>query len=128
MKTSCWYTYQGPGRIGISRGAPRGGAGGYRIYRQLAPTRELWAQPGHDYTRKQFEDHVLRDLDPQHTWDVLHKMAAGHEPVLLCFERPPLTTSNWCHRRIVAEWFEEKLGVQVPEYGTEQTALNFGAG
>jgi hypothetical protein len=51
------------------------------------------------------------------------------EPVLLCYEVPPfsapqpipqagLTTigpQNWCHRRLVAVWFQETLGVEVAE-------------
>jgi hypothetical protein len=49
--------------------------------------------------------------------------------VLLCWEVPPVTApqpipqagltmigrSNWCHRRLVAVWFKQTLGIDVPE-------------
>jgi hypothetical protein len=54
-------------------------------------------------------------LDPQHTWNQLHELAAGAEPVLLCWELPPFTASNWCHRRMAAAWFEDQLGIEVDE-------------
>ncbi|MBW7996799.1 MAG: DUF488 domain-containing protein [Candidatus Glassbacteria bacterium] len=43
-------------------------------------------------------------------------MAGGFEPVLLCFEKPPFGDDNWCHRRMVAEWLSDTLGIEVPEY------------
>ncbi len=41
MKTSSYFYYTGPGRIGITVGNPRGIPAGYRMYRQLAPRREM---------------------------------------------------------------------------------------
>lgn len=39
---------------------------------------------------------------------------AGDRPaVLLCFER--LQDGTWCHRRIFADWWQEKTGEIVPE-------------
>jgi hypothetical protein len=54
---------------------------------------------------------------------------APAEPVLLCYEVPPFTApqpiaqaglttigrQNWCHRRLVAVWFQETLGIEVAE-------------
>jgi hypothetical protein len=54
-------------------------------------------------------------LDPQQTWDQLHELAAGAEPVLLCWEQPPFTESNFCHRRMAATWFRRELGEVVDE-------------
>src|ERR1700757_3162560 len=59
----------------------------------------------------------------------LAALRAPPEPVLLCYEVPPfsapqpipqagLTTigrQNWCHRRLVAVWFQETLGIEVAE-------------
>lgn len=35
----------------------------------------------------------------------------GPDVVLLCYEKP----GQFCHRRLVAEWFEQELGLVVPE-------------
>jgi len=37
----------------------------------------------------------------------------GEDAILLCWEN----SGVFCHRRLVAEWFEEELGVSVPEVG-----------
>ncbi len=115
MKTSSYFTYHGPGRIGITFGNPRACPPGYRMYRRLAPRREMLKMRYARYRR--LFDSILSELDAQAEWDRLHELAAGHEPVLLCFERPPFSPSNWCHRRMVAEWFGSELGHDVPEMG-----------
>lgn len=61
---------------------------------------------------------ILDALDPQKVWDDLHRLAGDQEPILLCWERPPFTPTNWCHRRLVADWLQDRLGVEVPEYWT----------
>lgn len=66
-----------------------------------------------DYRKKYFIE-VLGKLDAQQAWDELHRLTHPHEPVLLCWEvldKP----GQWCHRRMVAEWFEKELGITVPE-------------
>lgn len=50
-------------------------------------------------------------------WEDLHRLSYPHEPVLLCWERPPLTGRNWCHRRMIAEFFSSELGHNVQEIG-----------
>ena len=45
----------------------------------------------------------------------LQALAGEHEPVLLCYERPPFSPANWCHRRMVAEWLADKIGLDVLE-------------
>lgn len=47
--------------------------------------------------------------------DKLTDLGGGHAPVLLCWERPPLTGSNWCHRRLFADWVKSEIGLSVPE-------------
>lgn len=127
MKTGSWATYRGPGRIGISAGTPRGQPAGYRLYRTLAPDR-AWMHRPIDTYRPLYEA-ILNRLDPQQVWDALHKLAgedeAGQqiEPVILCFEKPPFTEVNFCHRRMAADWFEKNLGVIVPEVSFEQPGL-----
>jgi hypothetical protein len=121
MKTSSFRTYTGPGRISIARWAPRNCPPGYRVFRPLAPGD--WAKAGgrwvDDATFLAGYDDQLSRLDPRDTWDRLHQLAGSSEPVLLCWEVPPFDPPgdgrNWCHRRLVAAWFEERLGVSVPE-------------
>lgn len=117
MKTASHFTFFGPGRVVISRGSPRGVAGGYKMFKKLAPTRELLqADLPYAQYRERFFAETLNPLDPKATWDELHALhGEGVEPVLQCFERPPLDERNFCHRRMVADWFERHLGVVVPE-------------
>ncbi len=115
MQTASYFNYTGPGRIGISVGAPRGCPAGYRMYRALAPRRDMLALDQAAY-RRIFFDEILGKLDPEQVVADLAALAGEYEPVLLCFERPPFTAQNWCHRRLCAEWFKETLGLDVPEY------------
>ena len=116
MKTASFFTYTGPGRISIARYAPRGTPAGYRQYRALAPDADMLKMSQALYLPRYAA--ILNALDPQQVWDDLHRLAGDQEPVLLCWERPPFTPTNWCHRRLVADWFQDRLGVAVPELGT----------
>jgi hypothetical protein len=111
MKTGCFFTYAGTGRISIARWAPRGTASGFRTYRALAPrdffNKVDWA------TYQELYAQQLAVLDPAQVWFDLHQLARGSEPVLMCWER--LENGANCHRRLVAEWFEKSLGRLVPE-------------
>ena len=121
MKTSNFFSYTGPGRISIARFAPRGTAKGFRVFRGLAPGTWFNSVP-HETYLKLYANEILAKLDPRETWDTLHEMAAGAEPVLLCWEKPAEVNSGkvFCHRRQVAAWFEERLGVVVPEFTLDE--------
>lgn len=74
---------------------------------------------------QRFDAEILAPLDPADTWNELHRLTAPYEPVLLCWERPPVAASevlghDFCHRRIVAEWFERELGMVVDEIKIDQ--------
>jgi hypothetical protein len=115
VQTASWFTYLGPGRIGISRGTPRGARAGFRLFRALCPTSEMLRRK--HYSQEEYDLAILANLDPQETWEELHGLAGDAEPVLLCWERPPfIAPHNLCHRRWVAEWFERTLGHRVEEY------------
>jgi hypothetical protein len=72
---------------------------------------------------------ILKKLDPERVYAELVARVAPEEPVLLCWEVPPFTApqpipqagltmigrSNWWHRRIVAAWFKQTLGIDVSE-------------
>lgn len=116
MKTSSFWHYpKGGNRIAISRSVPRKLAPGYRLFKALAPG--PWFKDYNqeaDY-RARYEAEILAALDPQQTWERLHQLAGGNEPILLCWE-PLIKPDEWCHRRMVADWFERELGVTVEEY------------
>ena len=114
MKTGSFFTYSGPGRVSISRFPPRNTPAGFRVYKALAPG--PWFN---SVSRSKYElvyGAQLALLAPQETRDTLHALAGNDEPVLLCYERPPFTETNWCHRRLVSAWFEQHLGHVVEEF------------
>jgi hypothetical protein len=113
MKTAAFATYTGPGRISIARFAPRNTPAGFRIYKPLAPGKWFNSVPEDVYRELYFDQLAL--LDSTAVVAKLHELAAGAEPVLLCYEKPPFHASNWCHRRMVAEWLKTELGLIVPE-------------
>jgi len=119
--TASWFTYFGPGRIGISRGSPRGVAGGYKMYRALAPTRDILQNENAQAAyRERFFAEVLDKLDPQDVLVELEKRSQDGLAVMMCFEKPPFHENNWCHRRMVAEFLERETGLVVEEWSGVQ--------
>lgn len=58
------------------------------------------------YTEEYYEQ--LRQLNPQEIYDELFEIH-NENPVLLCWE----PAGEFCHRRIVAEWLRDTLGIEV---------------
>jgi len=75
-----------------------------RRYPALAPRREMLKMIDATY-RIEYQK-ILDKLDPRKVFDDL-----GEDAILLCWEAP----GKFCHRRLVAEWLEKHLGVDVPE-------------
>jgi len=48
--------------------------------------------------------------------------ADGREPVLMCH----CGKSAFCHRHLVADWFEKNLGIEVSEFGVNKTIRHKG--
>ena len=100
-----------PKAVAISRSQPRSWTG--RVFEPLAPSWRLVqeAKSGaideYEYIRR-YREEVLSKLDSARVYADL-----GEDAVLLCWER----SGAFCHRRLVAEWFEETLGISVPEVG-----------
>lgn len=113
VKTASFFSYAGPGRVSIARYVPRGLAPGYRIYRALAPGPWFNSVPYERYL--ELYNTQLAALEPKQVWNDLQSLVAPHEPVLLCWERPPLSVTHWCHRTMVAQWFALQLGHTVSE-------------
>jgi hypothetical protein len=112
MKTSCGMTYSGPGRVAICRMA-WGFPAGCKMYKPLALGKWFHSVDYPEYYERYRKQ--LDKLDPERVLEELRALAAPHEPVLLCWERPPLRPDNWCHRAIVARWFFDTLGLVVKE-------------
>ena len=105
-----------PKAVGISRGKPWWFRG--RSYDALAPTQEMLAQWRADFAAaKEDEAHAafdaaygaqLAQLNPA---QVAHDLGDG--AIMLCWE----SFNIRCHRRLVAEWLEQALGIEIPEVG-----------
>lgn len=118
--TGCWFTYRGTGRVGISQGVPKGGVPkGYLEMKKLAPTWGMVKMKDQALYRECYFRDVLSKFKPIDIHDQLMQMHGGADVVLLCWERPPWTDSNWCHRRMLSDWFEEGLGLVVDEVGAD---------
>jgi hypothetical protein len=115
VKTACFFEYTGPGRVSIARRAPRDHPAGYRVFKTLAPGAWFNNVSKDEYERRYGEQ--LAALDARATWEKLHELTEGIEPVLLCWERGQLCACGrqYCHRHMAARWFERELGVTVLE-------------
>lgn len=60
---------------------------------------------------KEYDKLVLSNFNPEFLYNRLIS-TYGDDLVLLCYEKP----GEFCHRRLVARWFETKLGIIVPEF------------
>lgn len=94
-----------PNAVAISRWPPKWYQG--RRYEPLAPP--VWlmkADISDEEAVVAYRERVLAHLDP---YEVVQDV--GPNAVLLCFERP----GEYCHRRVVAKWLHEQLGIVVRE-------------
>jgi len=108
MQTSCFSHLKmitPPARpVAISVGLPRWYRGDAR--QEMAPTRAMLKLSHEEYEPRMRA--ILAALDPAQVYGWL-----GADAVLLCWEKPFLR----CHRRLVAEWLEDALGLEIPELG-----------
>lgn len=83
--------------------------------KMLAPTPEMLKaihDGGTEYEyMMQYYRRVLDHLDAQELYDAIVG-EYGNDVTLLCFEKP----GDFCHRRLVAKWFEDNLKIEVPEW------------
>ena len=103
--------------VGISRGVPRWPLPyRYKLLRLLAPSREAFVIEDRD----EFTQAYLGGLDMLGTDRIVADFVkigreVGHKPlVLLCWE-DVFAPEQWCHRRLLAGWLHEHLGVEVLE-------------
>ena len=108
MRTS-YFSRAGrhPFAISICRSAPRWFKGAK--YMELAPSWDLIKENDLEVYKRRYREEVLSKLDPEVV--VKELRAIYREPILLCYEKPPL----FCHRHEVAKWIRESLGLGVHE-------------
>ena len=87
-------------------------------YKALAPNwklKELFRKNKIDevFFIKQYYNQ-LNLLDPKSTFDHLISIADGNEPILMTHGNK----TKFCHRHLVAQWFSDKLGIDIQEYET----------
>ena len=91
-----------------------------KYYSKLAPKVSFWRiwhenigkiseEENNRYYVQEYWDKVLSQLDPKEVYDELNNS------ILLCYE----PNNEFCHRHIVAAWFEILLGVKVSEVKAE---------
>jgi len=116
MQTSYFAKYRGDKGCNIAAWPIKGFTG--MLYPKLYPywsffsaykdtmsqTPENFLQAQEAYT-KEYYRMVLDRLDPKQVYNELK----GY--VLLCYEKP----GDFCHRRLVADWIEKSIGIEVPE-------------
>jgi hypothetical protein len=97
-----------PDAVAISQGIPRF----YKVkrYLPLAPPRSLLNAKDPELFDREYRKQ-LESLDAKQVAEEL-----GPDTILLCWE----SFNVRCHRRLLAEWLEEKLGIVVPELGHER--------
>ena len=80
-------------------------------YLALAPLPDMFGLNNPEEYKKQYAERILAKLDPRKVYEDLS------DAVILCYEKWEDIRSGktFCHRRLVAEWLEKELGVEVPE-------------
>lgn len=116
MKTSCFKYYTGDQGVSICVYPPIDWTGCQ--YLGLAPDRQLlFDMKNGKLTKEQYEklyrENTLSKQDPKRIYEMFK------HNVLLCWESP----GKFCHRRIVAKWIEENLGIEVLEWNPQDDII-----
>ena len=112
MLTSYFANKKVKNPVAISRIVPPKFKGGH--YPILSPSYELLNDYKNDkITTEQYIERFVAQLEllnPKFIWDDLHQKF-GDDITLVCYEGK----GKFCHRHIVAIWFEEFLGIKINE-------------
>jgi len=84
---------------------------GIRTYKPLYPPKDLYwdylnGKISDEQYRIRYHIKVLSKLNPEKVYQDL-----GQDTTILCFCKQ----GNFCHREVIAEWFYDHLGIEVPE-------------
>ena len=86
-------------------------------FKLLSPPAEIIKIEDKELYTKLYYEKVLNKLNPKQIYEAL-----GENAVLLCYEKwsDIKEGKTFCHRRIVAKWLEESIGVKVEELENER--------
>lgn len=59
-----------------------------------------------------YTSQVLARLNPRAILQLIEQVSGGRDCALLCYEKP----GDFCHRRLIAEWLQKTIGIQVDEF------------
>ena len=124
--TSCHENWDSDKYKTVAISGNRGRDANYKgeCYPKLAPKLGFWKiwhenivvlpeEENNHYYIEEYYKQVLSKLNPQEVYEELDGS------VLLCYEQP----DKFCHRHIVAAWFELLLNTYVPEVKTESDRI-----
>lgn len=122
ISTSSYNDWRSDNFVTYSISGDRGKGANYqgRYYPKLAPKLSFWKtwhdnigkiseEENNKYYVQEYWNQVLSKLDPEQVYRELDNS------VLLCYE----SNTEFCHRYIVAAWFEILLDINVPEIKTK---------
>jgi len=109
MKTSCFRYYTGDDGVSVCLYPPIDWSGIQFI--NLAPDKQTFfekkaGQMTNEEYEKRYKEEILSKLDPHKIYNMFKNN------VLLCWEGE----RTHCHRRLIAEWIQENVGIEVPEW------------
>lgn len=101
--------------IGIALYAPRWFTG--PSLKMVSPSNDILhnSKSQEDY-EKRFKSEILANRDPNVFLSNIESLAKGKDVALCCYEKP----GDFCHRHLVAKWMNEKLGLQIEEFGVSK--------
>ena len=90
-------------------------------YPKLFPSTEIIKIENEELYTKLYYEKVLSKLDPKQVYTEL-----GENAILLCYEKwaDIKAKKTFCHRRIVAKWLTENLGIKVTELENENKNIS----
>ena len=101
--------------IGIALYAPRWFTG--PSLKMVSPSYDiLHNSKDHDDYERRFFSEILEKRDPKVFLSNIEILAKGKDVALCCYEKP----GDFCHRHLVAKWMNEKLGLQIEEFGVSK--------
>ena len=101
--------------VAICQGVPKWYTGQRNL--TLAPSWEMiHLKDPQEYERRY--SIILSKLNPKKEYEAIEAMVGGNA-IILCWEKD----RRDCHRLQVARWFEETLGIEVPEFPLMQPGL-----
>lgn len=83
----------------------------------VSPTYSILHEDNRERYIERFKKEVLSRVDPKEFLERVKQYSNGKDVALCCFEKP----GDFCHRHLVADWLNEKLGLDVQEFGVKKS-------